>query len=89
MCKISSLPFQLTTAQIIAHTQVQQVAGGSQPIATLVKTMTTQPGVTPSIALPVSAVTSLGNVNINVTLPQQKTLVAGEILSLVRNTINF
>ena len=60
---------QLAGAQIISGPQVGSV---SQPVATLVKTVSSPSGSSmPSVTIPVSAV-SLGNVNISVSVPQQK-----------------
>lgn len=63
--------FQLTTQQLITGTQqvVSSQSAGSvqhQPLATLVKTVSTQGSVQPNVNLPVSGV-SLG-----ITVPQQK-----------------
>ena len=72
---------QLTTAQIITSSQVQQLAagaGGAQPVATLVKTSggggVTPGGATmPSVSIPLSGAVSFGTISVSV--PQQKTVV--------------
>ena len=86
------LSFQLAAAQLIAGTisgaQVQQVAATSgtttQPVATLVKTVVTQATSMPSVTIPVSAV-NLGNVNISVSVPQQKASTGMRLVHCIKS----
>jgi hypothetical protein len=80
--------FQLTTAQILTGTAVQQVqagqspgvSSGAQPVATLVKTVSTQGSATvPSVTIPVTAV-SLG-LGISVNVPTQKAIPAKHVVT--------
>lgn len=71
--------FQLTTAQLIGA-QVQQVGGQatvstSQPMATLVKTVSTPGSTVPSVTIPLSAV-SLG-----ISMPHQQKALSAKTLT--------